>query len=147
MVGVGRKRLYEESSSSSEDEGEDEPEHSDLEDKDTLEPWVEWVQRATHISEEQLRKARLEDWVTTARRRKFRWAGHVARQADNRWAHKALIWEPAEGRRSVGRPKKRWEEALKEFFRKLQCDIPWPILAQCRETWKSYEDAFAETTG
>nr|XP_027226204.1 uncharacterized protein LOC113818222 [Penaeus vannamei] len=41
-------------------------------------------------------------------------AGHVARMDNNRWTKKTREWVPREGRRSRGRPKKRWSDAIAE---------------------------------
>ena len=55
--------------------------------------------------------------MTEKGRRKWRWAGHVARKDADKWPLKALRWNPTEGRRCVGRPARRWEEALLDFFK------------------------------
>jgi hypothetical protein len=45
--------------------------------------------------------------VITSRR--IRWAGHVARMKDRRGAYRVLVAIP-EGKISLGRPRRRWEE-------------------------------------
>jgi hypothetical protein len=44
--------------------------------------------------------------------RRMRWAGHVARMGEKRNAYRILVRKP-EGRRPLGRPKRRWVEILK----------------------------------
>jgi hypothetical protein len=48
--------------------------------------------------------------VTKARR--MRWAGHVARMGEMRGAYNILVGRP-EGRRPLGRPRRRWEDNIK----------------------------------
>jgi hypothetical protein len=47
-------------------------------------------------------------WVIKSRR--MRWAGHVAREG--RGAYRILVGRP-EGRRPLGRPRRRWEDNIK----------------------------------
>ena len=42
----------------------------------------------------------------------MRWAGHVARMWFRRGVHRVLVGKP-EGKRSRGRPKRRWENNIK----------------------------------
>ena len=44
--------------------------------------------------------------------RRMRWAGHVARKEEGRGVHKVLVRKP-EGKRPVGRPRRRWEDNIK----------------------------------
>ena len=41
--------------------------------------------------------------------RRMRWAGHVARMAEDRGVHRLLVGKP-KGERPLGRPRRRWEE-------------------------------------
>ena len=43
---------------------------------------------------------------------RMRWAGHVARMGYRRGAYIVLVGKP-EGKRSLGRPRHRWEEYIK----------------------------------
>eukprot|EP00973_Karenia_brevis_P039195 5413386-Karenia_brevis.AAC.1 len=88
-----------------------------------LEAYVDWIRRATRISEGQFQKAGLEDWVQLQRRWKFRWAGHTARREDGRWAKAVLSWQPSKGSRGPGHPTRRWGDALDGFF-SYQFDVP-----------------------
>jgi hypothetical protein len=42
----------------------------------------------------------------------LRWAGHVARMGERRGAYRALVGIP-EGRRPLGRPRRRWQDNIK----------------------------------
>jgi hypothetical protein len=43
---------------------------------------------------------------------RMRWAGHVARMGEVRGAYNILVKRP-EGRRPLGRPRRRWEDNIK----------------------------------
>jgi hypothetical protein len=49
-------------------------------------------------------------WVIKSRR--MRWAGCVARMGEGRGAYRVLVGRP-EGRRPLGRPKRKWEDNIK----------------------------------
>ena len=56
-----------------------------------------------------------------------------------------LLWTPQSGARRVGRPRRRWEDSLNEFVREM-LQLPggaWVELAQDRDGWKAWEDAYA----
>jgi hypothetical protein len=44
--------------------------------------------------------------------RRMRWAGHVARRGEKRNAYRLLVGKP-EGRRSLGRPRRRWVDNIR----------------------------------
>jgi hypothetical protein len=44
--------------------------------------------------------------------RRMRWAGHIAHIGEGRGAYRILVWRH-EGRRSLGRPRHRWENNIK----------------------------------
>jgi hypothetical protein len=44
--------------------------------------------------------------------RRMRWAGHVARMRVDRGGHRELVGKP-EGKRPLGRPRRRWEDNIK----------------------------------
>jgi hypothetical protein len=48
--------------------------------------------------------------------RRMRWAGHVACKGEKRNAYRILVGKP-EGKRPLGRPKRRWEDNIKMDFR------------------------------
>jgi len=41
-----------------------------------------------------------------------RWAGHVAHMGARRSVYRILVWKP-EGKRPLGRPRRRWEDNIK----------------------------------
>jgi hypothetical protein len=44
--------------------------------------------------------------------RRMRWAGHVARMGEERNVYRGLMGKP-EGKRPLGRPRRRWEDGIK----------------------------------
>jgi hypothetical protein len=44
--------------------------------------------------------------------RSMRWAGHVAHMGEGRVVYRILVGKP-EGKRPLGRPKRRWEDNIK----------------------------------
>jgi hypothetical protein len=51
---------------------------------------------------------------------RIRWAGHVARMGEKRGACRILVGRP-EGRRPLGRPRRRWEDNIKMDLQKMGC--------------------------
>ena len=50
--------------------------------------------------------------VRVVKSRRMRWAGHVALMGVDRGMHRVLVGKP-EGRRPLGRPRRRWEDNIK----------------------------------
>jgi hypothetical protein len=50
--------------------------------------------------------------VRVIKSRRMRWAGHVARMGDGRGVYRILVGRP-EGKRPLGRPRRRWEVKIK----------------------------------
>ncbi|KAJ4440144.1 hypothetical protein ANN_08282 [Periplaneta americana] len=70
--------------------------------------------------------------------RRLRWAGHVARMGKSRNAYRVLVGRP-EGKRSLGRPRRRWEDNIKMDLREVGYDDrDWINLAQDRDRWWAY---------
>jgi hypothetical protein len=47
------------------------------------------------------------------------WAGHVARMGEGRGAYRILVGRP-EGRRPLGRPRRRWEDNIKMDLQEVE---------------------------
>jgi hypothetical protein len=66
--------------------------------------------------------------------RRIRWAGHVARMGD---AYRILVGNP-EGKRPLGRPRRRWVDNIKIDLREIGWDgMDWIELAQDRDQWRA----------
>jgi hypothetical protein len=48
----------------------------------------------------------------------MRWAGHVASIGEERKVYKVLVVKP-EGKRQLGRPRRRWEDGIRTDFREI----------------------------
>ncbi|KAJ4428113.1 hypothetical protein ANN_24127 [Periplaneta americana] len=78
------------------------------------------------------------DIIRTIKSRRLRWAGHVARMGESRNAYRVLVGRP-EGKRPLGRPKRRWEDNIKMDLREVGYDgRDWSNLAQDRDQWRAY---------
>jgi hypothetical protein len=68
--------------------------------------------------------------------RRMRWAGHVARIAEKRNACRILVGKP-EGKRSLGRPRRRCVDNIKKDLREIGWDgVDWSDMLQDRVQWK-----------
>ncbi|PZC78294.1 hypothetical protein B5X24_HaOG202299 [Helicoverpa armigera] len=63
--------------------------------------------------------------------------GHMAREKQEKWTRLVTEWCPLDGRRSRGRPTKRWEDDLKGV-----AGPTWSRTAKNRTEWKTLEEAF-----
>jgi hypothetical protein len=54
----------------------------------------------------------LPNIVRVVKSRRMGWAGYVARMGEERGVHRVLVGKP-EGKRSLGRPRRRWEDNIK----------------------------------
>ncbi|KAJ4444166.1 hypothetical protein ANN_05955 [Periplaneta americana] len=78
------------------------------------------------------------DIIRNIKSRRLRWAGHVARICESRNAYRVLVGRP-EGKRSLGRPRRRWEDNIKMDLREVRYDDrDWINLAQDRDQWRAY---------
>ena len=90
-----------------------------------------------HITNEEV-KARIgnairpyEDLLTTVKRRKLKWYGHVTRSSG---LAKTILQGTVQGGRRRGRQRKRWEDNIKEWT-----GLQWNIAlrkAENREEWR-----------
>jgi hypothetical protein len=75
--------------------------------------------------------------VRVIKARRMRGAGHVARMGDVRGAYNILVGRP-EGRRLLGRPRRRWEDNIKMGLREIGFGgVDWIHLAQDRDRWRA----------
>ncbi|KAJ4438946.1 hypothetical protein ANN_14900 [Periplaneta americana] len=78
------------------------------------------------------------DIIRNIKSRRLRWAGHVARMGASRNAYRVLVGRP-EGKRLLGRPRRRWEDNIKMDLRDVGYDnTEWIKLAQDRDQRRAY---------
>jgi hypothetical protein len=64
---------------------------------------------------------------------RMRWAGHVPRMREKRNAWRILVRNP-EGKKPLGRPRRRWVDNIKMDLREIEWDgMDWIDLAQDRD--------------
>jgi hypothetical protein len=72
---------------------------------------------------------------------RMRWVEHVARMGEKRNAYRVLVGKP-EGKRSLGRPRRRWVDNTRMDLREVGWgDVDWIGLAQDRNRWRALVNA------
>jgi hypothetical protein len=78
-------------------------------------------------------------WVIKSIR--MRWSVHVARMGEGRGMYKVLVGKP-EGKRPLGRPRRRWEDNIKADLQELGFGgMDWIELAQDSDRWRALVNA------
>jgi hypothetical protein len=82
------------------------------------------------------------DIIRQVKSRRMRWEGHVARMGEERKVYKVLVGK-SEGRRPLGRPRRRWENGIRMDLREtgLGGGVDWIPLAQDRDRWRAVVSA------
>jgi hypothetical protein len=62
------------------------------------------------------------DIIRQVKSRRMRWAGYVARMGEGRKVYKVLVRKP-EGKRPLGRPRRRWENGVKMDLRDIALGV------------------------
>jgi hypothetical protein len=76
--------------------------------------------------------------VRVIKSRRMRWAGHVVRMGEGRGVYRVLVGRP-EGKRPLGRPRRRWEDNIKIDLREIGIDgANWIQLARDRVQWRAF---------
>ena len=79
--------------------------------------------------------------VRVIRSRRMRWAGHVGSMGEERGACRVLVGKP-EGRRPLGRPRRRWADNIRTDLQEVGCVyMNWIGLAQDRDRWRTLVSA------
>jgi hypothetical protein len=70
--------------------------------------------------------------IRAIKSRRMRWAGHVARMGERRVVYGVLVGKP-EGKRPLGRPRRRWENNIKIDLQEVGCGgMDWTELTEDR---------------
>jgi hypothetical protein len=68
-------------------------------------------------------------------------AGRVARMGESRGVYMILVGK-SEGKRPLGRPRRRWEDNVKMYLQKVRHEgIDWTDLAEDRDRWRALVNA------
>jgi len=71
----------------------------------------------------------------------MRWAGHVERIGEERGVYRVLAGKQ-EGRRSLGRPRRRWMDNIGMELQEVGYGyMDWIGLAQDRDKWRTFVSA------
>jgi len=77
----------------------------------------------------------------------MRWVGHVERMGERRGIYRVLVEKP-EGKRPLGRPRRRWEDNIKRDLQEVGCGgMDWIELAQDRNRWRGTCECGNELSG
>jgi len=69
------------------------------------------------------------------------WARHVARMGEERGVYRVLVGK-LEGRRPMGRPRRRWVDNIRLVLQAVGCGyMDWIELAQDRDRWRTLVSA------
>ena len=73
--------------------------------------------------------------------RRMRRAGYVAHMGEERGVYRVLVGKP-EGKRPLGRPRRRWVDNIGIDLREMGCGyMDWIGLAQDRDRWRTLVSA------
>jgi len=122
----------------------------DADDDSDLEPWDEFMRRATHAATERATRSHVDDWTTLYHKRTRRWAGRKASQSRQRWTRLAAAWnpdthDPRKACRRHGGQRKRWSDDITQFLHDTTAGdttINWVELATDIIFWQSLENDF-----
>ena len=71
----------------------------------------------------------------------MRWSGHVARMDERRGVYRVWVGKP-DGRRTLVRPRRRWEDNIKLDLQNVEGGgMDWIDLAQDRDRWRGLVNA------
>ena len=69
------------------------------------------------------------------------WAGHVAGMGERRGIYREMVGKP-EGKRQLGRPRRRWEDNIKMDIQEVGLEgMNWIELTQDRDRWRALVNA------
>jgi len=69
------------------------------------------------------------------------WVGHVALLGERRGLYRFLVGKP-DGKRPLGRPRRRWEDNINIYLQEVGCgSMDWIELPQDRDRWRALVNA------
>ena len=74
--------------------------------------------------------------VRVVKSRRMGWSGHLAHMGEGRGVHRVLVGK-SEGKRPLGRPRRRWEDNIKMDLWEVGGGGDWVDLAQDRDRWRA----------
>ena len=83
------------------------------------------------------KRTKIIDIIEYTLKQKWKWAGHIARLKDNWWTRRCTEWQPRRGKRSRGRPSRRWQDDITE-----KEGTTWIRKATDRRRWKTLMEGY-----
>ena len=83
------------------------------------------------------KRTKIIDIIEYTLKQKWKWAGHIAGLEDNRWTKRCTAWQPRRGKRSRGRPSRRWQDDITE-----KEGTTWIRKATDRWQWKTLMEGY-----
>jgi hypothetical protein len=75
--------------------------------------------------------------INDTKSRRLRWAGQVEHMGDRRGVYRVLVGKP-EGKRPLGRLKRKWEDNIKMDLQEVGCEgLEWIELAEDLDSWRA----------
>ena len=87
------------------------------------EDWIEYIKRSTADALDKMERAKIRCWNRT-QKMKWKLALRIATSPSERWLKKTAEWNPDlssryRTNRAIGRPRKRWEDDINDFFKQV----------------------------
>ena len=100
---------------------------------------IHGVTKRDRIRNENIRSTlSVESILTIIERNQLRWYGHVLRMPDARDTKRMYDWKPRK-KRPIGRPRKRWEDQIREITQKEESNFQKvKALTLDRTKWRSF---------
>jgi hypothetical protein len=74
--------------------------------------------------------------IRVGKSRRMRWVGYVSRMREKRTSYSRLMVEKPEGKRPLGRPRRRWVDNIRmDLVEVGWSDVDWIGLAHDRDRW------------
>ena len=131
----------------------------EIDETENEEDWVSFIKRSTEEAEQHMEKHKLPCWIEVHWRTKWRMARRIVTLNKRRWNKRVFDWQPGldptlHPKRSVGRPKRRWEDDLNEFTGteegkdkaqyELKNNNSWMNEIEDYKEWKKDEENFSK---
>ena len=83
------------------------------------------------------KRTKIIDIVEYTLKQKWKWARHLAKMKNNTWTKRCTQWQPRTGKRSRGRPSRRWQDDIAK-----EEGTTWNRKATDRRQWKKLMEGY-----
>jgi hypothetical protein len=85
--------------------------------------------------------------IRVIKSRRMRWAGHLQECGEKRNAYRLMVGKP-EGKRPIGRPRRKWVDYIEMDLREIECGVVDCIgVVQDRDKWRVPVNAVMKVRG